>query len=100
MISGTVLETIEVPGRVWINCRDNTSGDECGIYVKVCVEARCISERDTVRWDAECPQYVCWTPRERVGGRPLLGQEKRLSYIGHSKGKPTSGVKLEEVGVA
>ena len=85
MIGGTVIETIVQERRVWINVKDEDSPDStCGIYVENTPQARSISERDTIWWQAG---WAMWTPRERLGGRPLVKGEITLKRVGFSGAK-------------
>lgn len=60
MIGGTVIETIELEDRVWINCQDdNYPSDRCAIYVEKDSKARCVSEGDSVWWQSD---RAMWTP--------------------------------------
>ena len=66
MVGGTVIETINVPAtdtksaRVWINCEEDKSGDQCAIYVEDTAAARCVQPKDSVWWQSE---HAMWTPR-------------------------------------
>lgn len=59
-VGGRVVETILMPGRVWVNTREPQSGDLCAIYVESTPAARCITEGDSVWWQG---QRAFWTPR-------------------------------------
>lgn len=84
MVGGTVIETIELEDRVWINTKDH--GDTCAIYVKACAKARSVAEGDTVWWQGN---MAMWTPvclkylgDARVGGKHYDIQLRRIGYSG------------------
>lgn len=65
MVGGTVVETITVEekGKIWINCKDDKTKENCAIYVEDCAAARCIEPEDSVWWQAD---KAYWSPRSRA----------------------------------
>ena len=59
MVGGTVIETVELADRVWVNCQEDTSSSVCAIYVERTPKSRSISEGDSVWWQG---QWALWTP--------------------------------------
>jgi hypothetical protein len=61
MIGGTVIETITLEDRVWINCRGERgeSSTTCAIFVKKTAKSRSVSEGDAVWWQSG---LAMWTP--------------------------------------
>lgn len=91
MIGGTVVETIVLPDKVWINCEENDSTSQCAIYVKRTDKARSISPGDSVWWQSG---WAFWTPYfrcDRTGGKVGKDYDIALERIGFS------GVKRPEV---
>ena len=87
MIGGTVIEIIVLEDRVWINCREEATGNVCAIYVERSNEARCVSERDTIRWEGE---WASWNAKDRQGralGKPNI-QLKRIGLSGVKRPVP------------
>lgn len=65
MIGGTVIETIILPRKVWINCREPESNCECAIYVRLNEDSRKVRPGDTVWWQGA---YAMWTSHRSLGG--------------------------------
>ena len=82
MIGGTVVETIELADRIWINCRERYSR-ECAIYVEKDSKSRCVSEGDTVWWQSGS---AYWTPKFYVqkSGKECKHFDIKLKRIGFS----------------
>ena len=80
-IGGTVTETIDCATSVWINTLDD-HGEYCAIHVKPSNQAFCISEGDTVWWQAG---WALWTPKGRRGNNIL--RDVKLERIGYSGAK-------------
>lgn len=59
MVGGTVVETIELPDRIWVNCEEDNSTSQCAIYVEKNAKSRCIAPGDSVWWQGE---DAMWTP--------------------------------------
>lgn len=59
MIGGTVIETIVLPEKVWINTKEDTSTSTCAIYVENSAKSRSVSEGDSVWWQSDT---AYWTP--------------------------------------
>jgi len=81
MIGGTVVETIIVDDKVWINCKESPKrSTTCAIYVDKTPEACSVSEYDMVWWQGG---YAFWTPRDQEGNN--IGEiEVKLSCRGCS----------------
>lgn len=62
-VGGIVVETLVMPGRVWVDTEDADAGDRCAIYVEATPEARSISEGDSLWWQG---LWAMWTPRSRA----------------------------------
>lgn len=89
MIGGTVIETIAVENRVWINTQERDTLTTCAIYVESTPQARAISEGDVVWWQGN---YGYWTAKDRAGktiGKP----EVKLKRIGFSGVKRPTTIK-------
>ena len=78
------METIVLSNRVWLNCRDERSDETCAVYVVLTDAARCVSERDTLRWNET---HALWTARERIGGRVIGKADIPLRLIGGAGAK-------------
>lgn len=82
MIGGTVIETVETPDKIWINCREERSGDECAIYVEKDARARTVAEGDSVWWQG---RQAMWTPKGfHPNGKSGIDYDIRLKRIGFS----------------
>lgn len=79
MIGGNVIETIVLPDRVWVNCKERNSTSECAIYVENTPKSRSISEGDIVWWQGG---YAMWTPKSNGGA--YAKSDIRLNRIGCS----------------
>lgn len=90
MVGGTVIETIVLPEKVWVNCDEARSYEaeggwvtipsrECAIYVERTPESRSISEGDSLWWQGG---WAMWTPRNRAFEDRKL---KRIGYSGVSR---------------
>lgn len=66
MVGGIVIETITLPDRIWVNCREVVNGrsirNECAIYVERNVQSEAIRVGDNVWWQGS---FAMWTPRDR-----------------------------------
>jgi hypothetical protein len=87
MIGGTVIETMVLPDKVWINTRDKCSTSECAIYVELTDKSKCVSDGDTVWWQST---KAYWTPsfyKQKSGkeGRDFDIQLKRIGFSGVSR---------------
>jgi hypothetical protein len=59
-VGGTVIETVVLPDKVWINTRERLSyRSTCAIYVKRTARSRTVSEGDCVWWQGS---QAFWTP--------------------------------------
>ena len=83
MVGGTVIETVVLPDKVWVNCQDKHSTSQCAIYVKNTPKARCISEGDSFWWQSS---WAFWTPQFYVQGSGKAGKEYdiKLERVGFS----------------
>jgi len=86
MVGGTVIETISLPDRIWINCGDTTyPSSTCAIEVVADARARSVSEGDIVWWQ---DKFAMWTPACLQGradkGRSGVDFDIRLDKIGYS----------------
>lgn len=72
MIGGTVIETIILSDRVWINCNEKNSSSECAIYIKHTAKSECVSEGDTVWWQSS---VAYWTPSFYKQGTGKCGKD-------------------------
>lgn len=81
MIGGNVIETIVLPDKVWVNCRERNSTTECAIYVERTDRARAISDGDIVWWQAG---NAYWTPQPQIGKRQGKDFDIVLRRIGSS----------------
>ena len=84
MIGGTVIETIETPDKIWINCREDQSTSECAIYVEKTAKSRTVSEGDAIWWQGET---AMWTPKTRAGETVGKKSDITLRRIGSSGAK-------------
>lgn len=80
MIGGTVIETIVLPDKVWVNCEDDHNSDRCAIYVKNTAKSRTISNGDTVWWQGG---WALWTPRDSHG-KAIGKADIRIERVGFS----------------
>ena len=92
MVGGTVIETIELYDRVWINVKDDRDlSPNCAIYVEKDDKARCVSEGDAIWWQSG---YAMWTP--------ACNQQKKKSAHHHDNCLARCGVdydiKLKRIG--
>lgn len=89
-VGGTVLETIVLEDRVWIDTNDRPPGrkpNRCAIYVEKTPAARAITPGDTVWWQG---RWAFWTPRSLGDPPPFI--ERKLARIGASGvERPTQG---------
>ena len=64
MVGGEVVEVLHVlrdgEKRVWVNCRERQSSDECAIMVVWSNKARCICVGDQLWWQGG---HAMWTPK-------------------------------------
>jgi hypothetical protein len=94
MIGGTVIETIVLPDKVWINCKENQSSSTCAIYVASTAKARSVSEGDTIWWQSS---LAYWTPKfhKSGSGKPHKDYDIKLDRVGFSGAKrpETEGAK-------
>jgi hypothetical protein len=59
MPKAIVIETMELPDKMWINTRDIKTGAICAICLEKNFKSRTISERDMLQWkDID----ALWTP--------------------------------------
>lgn len=79
MIGGNVVETIVLPDRVWVNCRERNCTSTCAIYVENTSKSRSISEGDIVWWQGG---YAMWTPKRN--GKSYGKSDIQLNRIGCS----------------
>lgn len=87
MIGGTVVETVVLPDKVWVNCRERNSSSTCAIYVEKTPKSRTIGEGDIVWWQGS---WAMWTPefnRGKNGLRCGKDFDIRLNRIGYSGAK-------------
>lgn len=77
MIGGNVIETIVLPDKVWVNCREGNG--TCAIYVTNTDKSRTISEGDTVWWQSG---HAYWTPKS--DGQTIGPADIKLERIGFS----------------
>ncbi len=102
MIGGTVIETIVLADKVWINVQDKApSMETCAIYVDKEARALCVSEGDMIWWQGA---DALWTPKKhrvsyeeskRLGHKCGVHYEIRLKRRGYSgAGRPTAEVIL------
>jgi hypothetical protein len=76
MVGGVVIETIVLPEKVWVNCREKPRrGRKCAIYVERTPESRSISEGDSLWWQGE---WAMWTPKNHAF------EDKKLRRVGFS----------------
>lgn len=98
MNGGKVIETIVLDNRVWLNCQEEHSENTCAVYVALTASARCVSERDSIRWDQT---HCYWTARERIGGRVIGKADFPLRLIGGAgAARPILEPRAVESGVA
>lgn len=62
MVGGTVIETIILEDKVWVNCKDKTYKDTCAIYVERNKDSEAIRVGDSIWWQGG---YAMWTPQSR-----------------------------------
>jgi len=67
MIGGTVIETIKLPDRIWINCVEDNSESKCAIYVERNEKSETIKPSDCLWWQGA---NAMWTPYEKRGNSP------------------------------
>lgn len=95
MIGGKVIETIVLPDKVWVNCKERPEySTTCAIYVENDARARCISEGDVVWWQGG---RAMWTPRRNNRansggkcGRDYDIQLKRIGFSGVNRPEPVT----------
>lgn len=79
MVGGTVIETIILADKVWINARDNyppKHPDECAIYVERNSDSEQVAVGDSIWWQNV---LAYWTPASReFTERPI----PRVGYSG------------------
>lgn len=90
MVGGTVIETLVVGDRVWIDCKESPKrSTTCAIYVENTAEARSVSEGDIIWWQGG---VAYWTAKDRHG--KTVGKVevklKRRGFSGVKRPKPTS----------
>lgn len=91
MIGGTVIDTLVLADKVWINVQDKAPSTEtCAIYVDKEARALCVSEGDMIWWQGG---YALWTPKkhrvsceesERLGHKCGIHYEIKLKRRGFS----------------
>lgn len=95
-VGGTVIETIILPDKVWIDTKEKPHyNSTCAIYVENTPEARCVAVGDTVWWQGN---QAFWTPK--ANGNPIERKDgkcnvanvvlKRRGFSGVSRPKPQS----------
>ena len=85
---GTVIETIILPDKVWINTKEKPEyRSDCAIYVENTPEARCVSEGDSVWWQGA---FAYWTAKNQQGHRvgSVEVKLKRRGFSGVSRPQP------------
>lgn len=82
MVGGVVIETIVLPDRIWINCRDKR--DTCAIYVERNAKSEAIRVGDKLWWQG---REAMWTPASGVSAG---WYDLRIPRIGYS-GLPRPG---------
>lgn len=81
MVGGTVIETMVVGDRVWIDCKEHPRrSTTCAIYVDNTAEARSVSEGDMIWWQGG---YAYWTAKNR-NGKTVGKVEVKLKRRGYS----------------
>ncbi len=85
MVGGIVIETIELPDKVWVNCRGKGSeaNDTCAVYVELSDKARSISAGDKFWWQAGTCYWTPW-PQKQEPTRQGIDYEIELRKIGFS----------------
>lgn len=63
MVGGTVIETIDMGNRVWINCKERN--DVCAINVVRNVDALIVCPGDQIWWQG---RNAFWTPQNAAKG--------------------------------
>lgn len=95
MPKATVIETIELPDRMWINTKDIQNNAICAIFLEKNPKSRSISERDMIEWnDFE----AFWTPAcnlRRAGTVQGLDTEISIKIVG-KPGVPRPIIKKEK----
>lgn len=77
---GTVIETIVLPDKVWINTREKPHySDTTAIYVENTPEACCVSEGDTVWWQGSVAYWTAKDKDHRTIGKPEIKLTRRGS---------------------
>jgi len=90
VIGGTVIETIVLPDRVWINTQEPPRARTCAIYVANTAKARCVSEGDQIWWQG---QWALWTPA--CNRKPACGHKHHYSC---SRAGVDYDIRLERIG--
>ena len=83
MIGGTVIEVIQLPDKVWINCEENNSSSQCAIYVERNAKSLCVERSDQIWWQGG---WAMWTPYSYKQGTGKDGKDFdiKLPRIGFS----------------
>jgi hypothetical protein len=78
MVGGVVIEAIELPGSIWVNCRGTGSerNDTCAVLVERNDESRFIQPGDKFWWQSG---WAFWTPSD---GTEIDKKIPRLSSSG------------------
>lgn len=91
MVGGTVIETIVLPDKVWVNCEGDYSLEQCAVYVENTPKARSISNGDTLWWQSS---WAFWTPSFHQQGTGKAGRQydiklRRIGYSGVARPQTT-----------
>lgn len=84
MVGGIVIEVIELPDKIWVNCRDRTyATDTCAVFVEKTDKARSISAGDKFWWQAGTCYWTPW-PQKTEPTRHGIDYEIPIRKIGFS----------------
>lgn len=85
MIGGIVIETIQLPDKIWVNCRgrDSERNDTCAVFVENSDKARSISAGDKFWWQAGVCYWTPW-PQKKEPKKIGIDYEIQLKKIGFS----------------
>lgn len=84
MVGGVVVKVVPLMDKVWVNCEETDSAQQCAIYVERNDSSLKIRPGDSLWWQGA---YAMWTPFENRGkpnGKAGVDYDRRILRIGNS----------------
>jgi hypothetical protein len=90
MIGGTVVETIVLEDRVWVDCEEDNSTSKCAIYVVRNKRSEAIKPSDSIWWQGS---WAMWTPYKHRGNDP-----RKPGFVKGRKSGKDYDIRIQRIG--